>query len=86
MLGFEVSNEKLMQLFIHRFTDRHLLKNPFEYLDYCNEHLYGKGKMGIVEQGRTSIQGKIIRLDKGQSAHGCGEDGEHQLWKLESAW
>lgn len=65
MLGFEVSNEKLMQLFIHEvYNDRHLLKNPFEYLDYCNEHLYGKGKMGIVEQGRTSIQGKIIRLDK----------------------
>lgn len=65
ILGFEVSNQKLMQLFIQEVdSNQHLLKTPFEYLDYCNEHLYGKGRQGIVEQGTKSIQGRIVCLDK----------------------
>lgn len=65
ILGFELSNRKLMQLYIHEvYSNQYLLSTPFEYLDYCNDHLYGKGRMGIVEQGSKSITGKIVRLDK----------------------
>jgi BirA family biotin operon repressor/biotin-[acetyl-CoA-carboxylase] ligase len=67
ILGFDVSNELLMKLFIREVYDNQLLLyTPKDYLDYCNEHLYGKGKLGIVEQGKERIMGKILRLsDRG---------------------
>lgn len=65
ILGFEISNRKLMQLFIQEVNRHtHLLYTPREYIDYCNEHLYGKNRIGSVEQGSKSIRGRILRLSE----------------------
>lgn len=65
ILGFEVSNQMLMKLFINEiYSNQHLLYNPREYIDYCNEYLYGKGRIGVVEQGSKSIRGRILRLSE----------------------
>lgn len=65
IIGFEISNDMLMKLFIQEvYNNQSLLNNPQEYLDYCNEHLYGKGRLANIEQDGKSIQGRILSLNE----------------------
>lgn len=65
ILGFEVSLEHLMQLYIKELHKASaILDTPAKYLDYCNQHLYGKGRRATMDMGEERITGKIICIDK----------------------
>lgn len=64
ILSYDVSNEYLMKLFIDEMNAcKHMLAEPSSYLEYCDAHLYGKGCIATLEQGREQITGRIIGLD-----------------------
>jgi BirA family biotin operon repressor/biotin-[acetyl-CoA-carboxylase] ligase len=64
ILGFDVSTEWLRRLFIHEvWSMAVLLETPQVYLDYCNAHLYGKGRKASVDGPSGIVEGVIRGVD-----------------------
>ncbi len=59
-----VSNSFLIAFIIKQIqADAVTLDNPCSYLEYCDSHLFGKGRSAIVTGENTEHKGKIIGLD-----------------------
>ena len=64
VLGFEVSNQELQYTLINAVeTYRKALSHNISYITYCNEHLFGKEKLALVESGAQQYEAEILGID-----------------------
>ena len=64
ILGFEVDNEYLCNLIV-RTVDENLAhtSSTLGYITYCNDHLFGKGRIAEMEMGGLRVQAEILGID-----------------------
>ena len=64
ILGFEVSNSMLCHQIIKTVEDNcKYMENVVSYLTYCNENLFGRGKLALIEMGGINIEAEILGID-----------------------
>lgn len=64
IIGFDVSNQQLMQLYVQKVYDHaNELGLPAMYLDYCNRHLYGRDCWTRIDLGTEIVSGTIDSID-----------------------
>ncbi|HOE54968.1 MAG TPA: biotin--[acetyl-CoA-carboxylase] ligase [Candidatus Cloacimonas acidaminovorans] len=77
ILGFEVSNDELCRLIIKSVEDNcRFMENKKTYIDYCNAHLFGKGRFALLEMGGINIEAEIIEIDSNGALSIRNEKGE----------
>jgi len=46
------------------------------YLNYCNDYLFGKGRIALLETGGTNLEAEIIEIDESGALLTRNEKGE----------
>lgn len=64
ILGFELSNEELCRTLIHS-VERYdkVLAHDITYITYCNEHLFGRNCMAVIDVGTVPFEAEILGID-----------------------
>ncbi|MBP9037689.1 MAG: hypothetical protein KBG38_07975, partial [Candidatus Cloacimonas sp.] len=52
------------------------MENKKTYIDYCNAHLFGKGRFALLEMGGINIEAEIIEIDNNGALSIRNEKGE----------
>jgi BirA family biotin operon repressor/biotin-[acetyl-CoA-carboxylase] ligase len=77
ILGFEVSNKELCRLIIKTVEDNCVyMDEQSSYLNYCNDYLFGKGRIALLETGGTNLEAEIIEIDESGALLTRNEKGE----------
>lgn len=64
ILGFDVSNDYLLWKIVENiFANLTMLKKAELYLEYCNNHLYAKGKRVEIESAGIQQKGKLLGIN-----------------------
>jgi len=64
ILGFDIDNEYLCN-FIVRAMEENIAhtRSSLIYITYCNDHLFGKGRVAVLEMGGLHVQAEILGID-----------------------
>ncbi|HQB97900.1 MAG: biotin--[acetyl-CoA-carboxylase] ligase [Candidatus Cloacimonadaceae bacterium] len=64
ILGCEISNEQLCYSLINAVEKcERLLNHEITYITYCNEHLFGKNQLALIDVGTTPFEAEILGID-----------------------
>jgi len=64
ILGCDISNDQLCYSLINAVEkNERLLSHEITYITYCNEHLFGKNHLALIDVGTNPFEAEILGLD-----------------------
>ena len=64
ILNCDISNEELCYSLISAVESQEkILSHSITYITYCNEHLFGRNSMALIDVGTTPFEAEILGID-----------------------